>query len=89
MTKEEIKEALIDSLRRRCPEVKDSEVCGDTRPIPDLGMESEDGIAWSTELEEMGINLPLNINPFVDDDRRCARTVDEILNLVLHHVRED
>jgi hypothetical protein len=85
MTKEEVKKAIIDSLRR-FPEAKGVEVCGDTRPIPDLGLESEDGIAWASELEEMGFNLALDVNPLVDDERQCARTVDEIVNLVLEHI---
>ena len=85
MTKEEVKRSIVDSLRR-FPEAKDIEVRGDTRPIPDLGLESEDGVAWASELEAMGFNLALDVNPLVDDSRRCARTVDEIVSLILEHV---
>jgi hypothetical protein len=54
----------------------------DMKPIPDLGMDSPDGIDWACELERLGIRIPPDINPLVvDDPKRRARTLREVLEI--------
>ena len=56
-------------------------VSAGSRPIGDCGLESADGVAIAVELEiELGITIPDNENPFVDDrgGRRRARTVGQM-----------
>jgi hypothetical protein len=76
------KEAVIESLRRLIGQ-PDQEIDGDTVPIGDLGLESQDGIAWALDLEDLGFKLPTKLNPLVDDGQEKARTVDEIADLLL------
>jgi len=84
MTKQEATEAVIESLRRLIGQ-PDQEIDGDTDPIGDLGLESQDGIAWALDLEDLGFKLPVKLNPLVDDDRHKARSVAEIVDLVLKY----
>ena len=67
---------LVTSLGRKCPEVTD-----DMRPIPDLGLESADGIWIACELAAKGIPVPLRDNPFVadEDGGRRPRSVREMI----------
>ena len=53
------------------------------RPIEDLGFDSPDGIAVACELSQLlDIEIPDEVNPLVDDERKRGRTIEEIVTLV-------
>jgi len=53
------------------------------RPIGDLALESIDGIDFACRLSgKLGLEVPNQINPFVDDATVRARTVKQIVDLV-------
>jgi len=90
MTLKQVREKVIDSLRqlldsleKEVPKINDK-----TKPIGDLGLESDDGIDWICDLEEMGFNIPKDVNLFVVDKGNCVRTVGEIVEL-LHSLQVD
>ena len=82
MTTGEIRIAVMESLKKFMGDDEQVMIDSTTRPIGDLDMTSEDGIAWATELEDVGIIIPENVNPFVDDEQKRARSVDEIVTLL-------
>ena len=84
MTREQARIAVIESLRRLLGK-DDLEINGRTRPIRDLGLESQDGIAWAIDLEDLGFRIPADLNPFVDDERHKARRVDEIADFIMKY----
>ena len=54
------------------------------RPITDLGLKSEHGVDFAGEIEiRFQIEIDPKINPFVDDEGKCARTLKEIVDLVV------
>ncbi len=86
MTKANVREAVLKSLRRF---LKDDAaiITGDTMPIGDLGLDSQDGVSWAIDLEDEGIKIPGKFNPLVEDKpRRHARTFDEIVDFVMKFV---
>jgi acyl carrier protein len=49
-------------------------------PIETFGLASIDGIEFAVLLEDkLGWALPPDVNPFVDDSKKSARTVAEIV----------
>ncbi len=62
-------------------------ITGASKPIGDLELDSEDGIAWVCDMDSSGFDIPPNINPFVDKEVRKARTVDEIVDLLLKYAK--
>ena len=89
MTTKEMETLIIaslgDFLRSKNREVPEME--SDTDPICDLGLDSLDGVAWCCDLEERGLVVPDNINPFRDskdkpDGSFKHRTIREIADLL-------
>jgi len=85
MKRNEVEKEVIDSLREFLVSAgkEDPGIDERTRPIGDLGLDSPDGIDWVCDLEERGFVIPKDINPFVDDNEPKARTVGEIIDLLL------
>jgi len=84
MTLKQVREKVIDSLsqllsslEKEVPEINDK-----TKPIGDLGLDSADGIVWVCDLEEMGFNIPKDVNPLVVDKGPRVRTVGKIIELL-------
>lgn len=82
MTKEQIEKEIIESLKEFLVSVnKEVPVINKrVKPIGDLGLDSPDGIDWICDLEERGIVVPVDVNPFKDDKKNKARTVGEIID---------
>ncbi len=75
-----IEQAVVDALRILVPEGLPADLTGETSPIDTLGLASIDGIEFAVLLEErLGVSLPEKANPFVDDERRRARTISSIV----------
>jgi len=84
MTKEQIEKEVMNSLEeflvsanKKVPVINKR-----TRPIGDLGLDSPDGIDWVCDLEERGIIIPVDVNPFTDDKKHKPRTVGEIIDFL-------
>ncbi len=74
-----IDEAVTDALRTVLGDAA-SNVTADSSPVDTFGLESIDGIEFAVLLEDkLGWSLPPDANPFVDDSKRRARTVAEIV----------
>ena len=85
--KNEIRRIVIASLREilqgdgraEIPAIDDR-----TDPIRDLGLTSEDGLEVACLLSyRLNFEIPPAVNPFTDDDRRRARRVGEIVDLLV------
>lgn len=82
MTQHDIRQLVISALREilgpACPDT----ITDQTNPIRHLGLESCDGLDFACTLsEKLDYHIPDHVNPFVDDDRKRARTVGEIVVL--------
>jgi acyl carrier protein len=79
-TQETIRSRLIQALERTFPKNCTTPLDDSVRPIGDLGLASRDGVEIAIELEELlHCKIDTPINPFVDDDKRCARTIGEMV----------
>ena len=55
----------------------------DTDPIKELGLESLDGLAFACFLsEKLPCQIPADVNPLVNDKKKQARKVGEIVELM-------
>jgi len=68
---------FLSSLGQKVPPMKSN-----TNPIKDLGLSSPDGIDWVCDMEELGFNVPKEINPFVIGNGPRTRTIREIAELL-------
>lgn len=67
---------LLDELGAEHDEITDA-----LRPIGDLNLDSADGIDFACRLgERLGVDVPNEANPFVDDEAVRARTVKQIID---------
>ncbi|MBN1550152.1 hypothetical protein JW979_01735 [bacterium] len=82
-TKERIRQWIIDFLREIDPECNTIEIVDSTDPIRNLGLKSIDGVACACSMsEKLGFQIPLGVNPFVDDEQRKSRCLSEIVDTV-------
>lgn len=87
MTREDVFQGVVRVLQslqsESGREVED--IDGNTRPIGGLaGFDSHAGLEFSCALEvTLKIEVSLDENLCVDDAKRCARTVDEIVDRVV------
>lgn len=84
VTKREILECVVESIRDVMPDEKaDAEIHKETDPIQHLGMDSFDGVAFACPISErLGLDLPGELNPFVDDKKHRSRCVREIVDFL-------
>lgn len=81
-----IREELLSALRALRQEELGPIEDG-TRPIDAWGIASAEGIDLSLDLEcRLGCSIPNEQNPLVDDQRRCPRTVGEIVDWIEEYV---
>ncbi|MGB3976337.1 MAG: hypothetical protein WBM02_12830 [bacterium] len=81
--KEMIKQWIIEFLREINPEINTLEIVDSTDPIRNLGLKSIDGVACACSMsEKLGFQIPLDVNPFVDDKQRKSRCLSEIVDTV-------
>ncbi|MFN3166414.1 MAG: hypothetical protein ACE37H_05045 [Phycisphaeraceae bacterium] len=90
----EIETAVNKAMRRMLERVH----CGDgppphfhakTKPIGDLGLDSMAGVGFLCELEDFGIVLADDLNPFVDDARRRARSIAEMIEFIAANAKAE
>ena len=83
LTRDEIREQVIASLREVMRDGSIKEIDETTDPIKDLGLDSLDGINFACTLsEKLGINIPPEVNPLIDDKKNRPRRVGEIIDLL-------
>lgn len=76
MTREEVMQHVVQTIREVMPEDTDAEITEQTCPIADLGLESLDGVECACILsDKLGFQLPMKLNPIVEDGpvRRAMR----------------
>ena len=85
-TKDQIRSLVIQSLRKMLQQDGITDILDiddGTEPIGDLGRDSPDGVEFACILsEKLDFHIPDAINPFVDDRRRRARRVGQIVDLL-------
>ena len=81
--REEILRVVIECLstmQRCCPSGGITEQCD---PIRHLGCDSPDGLDFACAVEEkLGIHIPEDVNPLVDDKAKRGRKVGDIVTLL-------
>lgn len=86
MNRDEIRNAVIASIRYLQTKSEDREIVitDSTKPITDLGFESDDGVDFACELSSrIGFQIPNDLNPFVNETGTRGLAVREIVSLVL------
>ena len=81
-TKTLAREAVIGALDELLDELgaDHGAITDDSFPIGDLGLDSADGIDFACRLsDKLRVEVPNDANPFVDDEKVCARTVKQII----------
>lgn len=87
-TRDELRETVIQALQAVRRNVEGIEITNTTKPIGQLGFESIEGLDLCLELEErLKCRIDEKLNPLVDDDRQCARTVGEIVEWLEIHAQ--
>lgn len=90
ISKDKIKQLLVISLKdltelENIPDINDK-----TDINVDLGLDSNDGLDFACDLsEKLGINIPAELNPFVDDDNQRYRLVGEIVEVLLRFLKSE
>ena len=87
MTVAEIERLVIDSLAGFLKSIEKDvpPMSGKTRPIGDLGLESDDEVDWLCDLEDEGFVLPNDFRAFVTEDGTRARTIAEVARVLQAH----
>jgi acyl carrier protein len=79
MSKEEIFKVVVEVLQADLE--KKVEITYKTNPFADLGKDSHDGVVVACLLSErLGIEIPDDANPLVDDEQQRPRLVEEIVD---------
>ena len=89
----DLRECVIEALKDVLPPRDGRQIDDDTDPIRQLGLDSHDGVAYACALSErLGLNIPADVNPFVDDDTgrsRCVREIVALLTVLLAKKQEN
>lgn len=85
----EVRDVLLKTLREFLGENAPDVITETTDPFKDLGLDSEDGVDFACVLSDtFGCKVPDDVNPLVDDARRCARTVGETIDLMCDLIKK-
>lgn len=77
---------LLEIVGNKGPETIDDK----TDPILNLGLDSADGIIYALELENrLGIEIPCDQNPLVDDEKHKSRKIREIVDFLLNLIAKN
>jgi len=78
-----VRDLLLATLREFLGDKAPDQLTEETDPLKDLGLDSEDGVDFACVLsEKFGCTVPYNVNPLVDDARRCSRRVGDTIDLM-------
>ncbi len=89
MTEADVRTAVWELVGRMATN-SSSELLGSIAPLEGLGLDSEDGIEFAEVVSErLGIDIPVALNPFKNDEAQTARTLDEIVTLLISLPRKD
>lgn len=79
----EVKKVVLDCLLKIVGDKVPDKIDEQTDPIINLGLDSADGIIFALELEDqLGIEIPSDLNPLIDDKKHRSRQIGEILDLL-------
>lgn len=83
LTRNEVRDFVIDSIREILPDENQVEIREETDPIRELGLDSDDGVDFACGIsEKLNYDIPDRINPFVCDKPIRPRRVGEIIDLM-------
>lgn len=89
MDRDQILQCVTEVLRDS-PELERVEITIKTNPFADLGKDSHDGIVFACLLSErLGVLIPPEINPLVDDERHRPRLVGEIVDWCIEFLKKN
>ncbi len=90
MTLTEIEQFVMASLSEylRSVEKDVPPMTRNTKPIGDLGLESQDGVDWLCDLEDHGFVVPNNVCPFKTDNGEVL-TISAIAELLQDYQVEE
>lgn len=79
----QIRDAVIQAVHEFLGPDDVPDVDEQTNPLKDFDKESHDGVDFACILSEvLGIDIPPELNPLVDDARHRARSVGQIVDLM-------
>ena len=85
----EIQACIVEAIKEVLSDPSESVIDGRTDPIQHLGLDSFDGVACACSLsDKLGYEIPTNINPFVDDERRKSRCISEMVKVLMKLMRQ-
>jgi acyl carrier protein len=86
---EAVRACIVKALRDVLgEEAAEADLQDDVKPIGNLGLDSIDGLDYACELSNaLGFNLPAKENPLIDDGRKRARTIGEIVVYVCDQMK--
>lgn len=84
LTEVAVRDAVADTLRAVLGLSEGGPIDERLKPVGDMGLTSPDGLDFVCELERrLGVAIPANVNPFVDDARHRARSIRQIFDWVV------
>jgi len=76
-----VKDATLKCIAKYVDGITPSDISESMDPFRELGLESIDGIGFACDMSRtLDFIIPKNVNPFVDDTKRCARNVGQIID---------
>lgn len=93
LTKRDIRECVIESIREILTNNADTPITDQTDPVLHLGLDSLDGVLIAGVLcDKLKFNIPPKLNPFVDDGPpprvRCVGEIVTCLFQILARQQE-
>lgn len=77
----QIKELVLETLVNYVPGLKARTISEGDNPFRDYGLESIDGIGFACDLSrKLDLRIPKGDNPFVDDTKKAARNLGQIID---------
>ncbi|OGR11348.1 MAG: hypothetical protein A2341_19290 [Deltaproteobacteria bacterium RIFOXYB12_FULL_58_9] len=83
MQPDDVREAVLKAIRQLL-EDPTAVLTDETSPIDGLDLDSEDGLDFADSVSEaLGVEIPVNVNPFKNDDEQKPRKIGEIIALIV------
>lgn len=81
---------IVEELLRDSEELQGAEIAPNTDPFNELGKDSHDGVVFACLLSErLGVEIPPDQNPLIDDAHHRPRLVGEVVDWCLEVLKHN
>jgi hypothetical protein len=87
MASDKAQEQLI-SLLAKLSGLPADEITLDMDVKNDMDLDTDDGLDFACSLEELGYDIPHDVNPLINDAENRANKVREVLDVMLKYAKE-